>query len=318
MQHWRMENVKLCNERRIQQREPHMIIQTDASTKGCGGHTTREFPQGEMVKRGETFSHKCSIITGITLTFAVLTFKKNLSHLTIHVQADNKVTLENLLKMGGTCNSQLLKISKSIWKYLLSHQTTNNAEYLPSKLNLRADWESNRLIQLETYQKVFLKKNKLLRTSSVDLFASRPCYQLPQYMAWKPDPNSFAADAMKQDWNNIFGFASLSFSLTGRVKNMVLRKNVEAMILVTSTWQTQPWCILLLRTSIQSPLLLPALPNLLLNPLGKKLPLVKTRSLRLMAWKIRGKTWKCWSQTYLHVQKNRFYCKLRIGLKQVG
>ena len=66
--------------------------------------------------------------------FAILTFTKNLSHMTIHVQVDNKVVLAYLLKMGGTRSSQLLKISKSIWNYLLSGQITTNAEYLPSRL----------------------------------------------------------------------------------------------------------------------------------------------------------------------------------------
>ena len=46
--------------------------------------------------------------------------------------------------------------------------------------------------------------------------------------------------------------------------------NVEAMILVTPTWQTQLWHTLLLKMSIQRLLLLPALPNLLLNPQRKK------------------------------------------------
>ena len=33
-------------------------------------------------------------------------------------------------------------------------------------------------------------------------------------------------------------------------------------------------------------------PTLLLNPLGKKHNLVKSRSLRLVAWEITGKPWK--------------------------
>ena len=61
-----MENLKLCNWRKIQQLESHMIIYTDASTKGWG-HTTREFRQGEMFRGGETFSYKCSRITGIKI-----------------------------------------------------------------------------------------------------------------------------------------------------------------------------------------------------------------------------------------------------------
>ena len=132
------------------------------------------------------------------------------------------------------------------------------------------------------------------------------CHQLPQYMAWKPDPNSFATDAMQQDWNKMFSFAFPSFSLIGRVINKVLRENVEAMILVTPLWQTQPWYTLLLRMSIQRPLLLPALPNLLLNPRGEKHPFVKTWSLRLAAWKITGKTWK--SKEFEAVQPNLSPC----------
>ena len=50
---WWMENFKLCNRREIQQREPNMIIQTDASTKGLG-HTAREFRQGGNSQRSRS------------------------------------------------------------------------------------------------------------------------------------------------------------------------------------------------------------------------------------------------------------------------
>ena len=102
---------------------------------------------------------------------------------------DNKVALAYLLKMGGTCNSQLSKISKSIWNYLLSHQIIITAEYLPSRLKVKADWESRNVTKssdCELLQKLFLKITKLLGAPSIDLFASRLCHQLPQHMAWKP------------------------------------------------------------------------------------------------------------------------------------
>ena len=104
----------------------------------------------------------------------------------------------------------------------------------------------------------------------------------------------------------MFSFAFPPFSLIGRVINKVLRENVEAMILVTPTCQTKSWYTLLLRMSIQRPLLLPALPNLLLNPLGEKHLLVKTRSLRLAPWKITGKTLK--SKEFQGVQPNLSTC----------
>ena len=44
--------------------------------------------------------------------------------------------------MGDTLNKHLLDISKTSWQYLLSKQITVTVEYLPSKLNGKADWES--------------------------------------------------------------------------------------------------------------------------------------------------------------------------------
>ena len=81
-----------------------------------------------MVKGGEAFSHKCSAITSIKISNP--NFHKEFVHLTIHVQVDNKVVLAYLLKMGDTCSPQLLKISKSIWNYLLFNRVTITSEYL--------------------------------------------------------------------------------------------------------------------------------------------------------------------------------------------
>ena len=68
---------------------------------------------------------------------------------------------------------------------------------------------------------------------------------------------------------------------------------VEAMILVITTWQKQSCYTLLLRMAIQHPLLLPVLPpNLLLNPLGEKHPLVKTRSLSIAGMENYRKSFK--------------------------
>ena len=41
--------------------------------------------------------------------------------------------------MGDTLNKHLLDISKTSWQYLLSKQITVTVEYLPSKLDAKAD-----------------------------------------------------------------------------------------------------------------------------------------------------------------------------------
>ena len=78
----------------------------------------------------------------MAVKFAILTFPKNLSNLTIHIRMDNKVAVSYLFKMGRTESPELLKTSKSIWYYVMSHRIIITANYSPSKVNVQADWES--------------------------------------------------------------------------------------------------------------------------------------------------------------------------------
>ena len=133
---------------------------------------------------------------------------------------DNKVALLYLLKMG-THSLELLKISKSIWHYLLSHGIIITAEYLPSKLNVQGYWKSQNArdpSDWKLHQSMFQGIIKHFGYPAVGLFASRLCHQLPQYVAWKPDPNSVATDAMQQCWNKMFvPYSFPTFRLISRI-----------------------------------------------------------------------------------------------------
>ena len=129
-------------------------------------------------------------------------------------------------------------------------------------------------------------------------------------MAWRPDLNILATEAMQQDRNKMFASAFPSFSLLGRVIKEVLWQNVIATILMTPTWQTQTFYTLLLRISMQRALFLPALPNLLLNLVGKNILLWKPGPQGRWGGKLKadlgnGRNFKQCSQNYLHVQKTR-------------
>ena len=91
---------------------------------------------GEMVRKGGELTYKCS---GINSSKAC---SSNIHKRTINYSKSLADTLSYLLKMEGTHNKELLHISKSIWSYLLSKQIAVSAEYLPSALNVHADWES--------------------------------------------------------------------------------------------------------------------------------------------------------------------------------
>ena len=127
------------------------------------------------VSTGEKWSKEekhfyINVLKLVALKFAMLTFTKNLWHLAIHVQVDKKVALAYLLKMGGNHSPQFLKISKSIWNYLLPRQVIITAEYLSNRLNFRVDGESRKAtdsFHCKLHQKVFLKITKLLGTPAV-------------------------------------------------------------------------------------------------------------------------------------------------------
>ena len=76
------------------------------------------------------------------MKLALLTFNKQKSLKAVHFQIGNTTALLYLVKIGGTGNQMLLELSKEIWQYLLKHQITITAEYLPSYLTVEADWHS--------------------------------------------------------------------------------------------------------------------------------------------------------------------------------
>ena len=162
--------------------------------------------------------------------------------------------------MGGTRNPQHSKINKLIWNFLL---LSKHGYYrLPSKL---VEWQSrlrvqegNRLILLETSSEGFSKNNQTLRSPNSRSVSLQAGHQLFPYIAWKPDPDTFAKDAVHQVWKKLV-FALTPFCLISRVISKVLRESV------------QPWYTFLLGMSMQCPLLLRALQNLLLHPQGKNI-----------------------------------------------
>ena len=130
---------------------------------------------------------------------------------------DNKVALTYMLKMEGTHSPEFLKISKSIWHYLLPLGVIITAEHLPNKLNVQEDRESqnaNDPSDWKLHQRMFQSIIKHFGYPTVNLFAS--VRALPststicrkKYVAWKPDPKSKATDAMQQCWNRMFPYAS--------------------------------------------------------------------------------------------------------------
>ena len=115
----------------------------------------------------------------------------------------------------------------------------------------------------------------------MDLSASRLSAQLPWYIAWKPDPYSQGTDAMQEIWFNQYLYAFPPFSMINKVLRKIAQDQVKRMLIVAPTWQSQVWYPTLLRMSIETPLLLPHHPHLLLKHQAQIHPLITNKTLRL-------------------------------------
>ena len=84
-----------------------------------------------------------------------------------------------ILKMRGKHNREFLHISKSIWSYLLRKQIAISEEYLPSALNVHADWQSRNVKDNSEWKidvSVFRNIATLMEQSNLDLLASTFCH----------------------------------------------------------------------------------------------------------------------------------------------
>ena len=289
---WWIKNINLQNGNPILVNPPEMYMSTDAA-KGTSGGWGAEC-QGQSTGGPWTMEEKKLHINVLELLAAELglkTFTKLKEVSSIHLRMDNTTALSYLAKMGGTKNIEMINISKRIWSYLISKKITLTLEYIPSELNIIADWESRNWVDSSEWKlnhKIFLSICSILGTPEVDLFASRTSHQLQNYMSWKPDPQSSGTNALLQNWNFRFPYAFPPFCLIGQSLQKV-NKHKNRMIIITPVWVSQPWYPLLLSMSIQNPILLPPNQNLLMNPMGEFHPLLLNSTLRLAAWLVSGR-----------------------------
>ena len=251
---------------------------------------------GGMIRKGGELTHKYSGI--------------NSSKICDSNSHKRTMKYRNSLAGGYTQQRTLAhqQVHSAIWSYLFSKQIAMSVEYLPSALNVYADWESRNAktnsewkLDVSVFQELVTHMGQL----TVDLFTSRLCHQL------------------LHPWDRECDFAFPPFSLISRVQRKILEEKIDHLIIVTPTWQTQPWYAQLLKMSVQPPFLLPQIRNLLTNPQGKNHPLVETGSLRLAVLKVFGKVCK-WKEFQAmlpklsHIQGEKAQQQLRIGLGSVN
>ena len=236
-----MQDLKICNGWYLIQSHNQVLIQTDASRKARGAVCQGISTGGGQCSMEEHFLH-INVLELKAIKLALLIFSEQKSLKAVHFQIDNTTALLYLVKMEGTGNQMLLKISQEIWQYFLKHLITITRKYLPSSLDVKTDWQSKNSRDLSEWKfslKVFQQVCQRRGMPKVDLFTSRLSLQLPQYFAWKPDPSNQGTDALKQNWSNQFLYTFPPFCLILQTLKKVSHDQTEKMFLVIPAWQSQ-------------------------------------------------------------------------------
>ena len=231
----------------------------------------------EGLKRGSRWSpeegqYHINCLEILAASFAVKTFLKHKSDLSVLLLIDNTTAVAYLNHLGGTVSPKVTEITKDLWMWCLQRSITLRTQHLPGKENITADEESRVIRDKSDWMlnpSIFHRIQKNLGPVYLDLFASR---LLPRFFSWRPDPLVMATDALLQDWSRMRAYANPPWILIGRVLAKIQASNPDLILLVAPIWPSQPWYPTLLGLLVDFPRLLPHQQDLYLCTEGMDLP----------------------------------------------
>ena len=258
---------------------------TDASNKGWGAHL------GDFTARGLWSKSEGELHINLLELKAVLLALKWFEQLcwsqTILVCTDNTTIVSYINKEGGMKSGSLCAL---LWRLLLwcnQRQIVLRARHILGHLNVIADKLSRhkQVIQTEwsLLQEIFDLLCRRWHTPTVDLFATRFNHKLPRFVSPVPDRLAWKVDASSLQWEDLHAYAFPPTALLGQVVTKLLDHSCRRLILIAPGWPNMPWFCDLVSMSVQIPLSLPKVENLLTQPFNQ-CPHRDLFNLNLHAW----------------------------------
>ena len=238
---------------------------TDASNEGWGAHL------GDYTTRGLWSKSEGDLhINLLELKAVLLALKQQFCwNQTVLVYTDNTTVVLYINKEGGMRSGSLCAL---LWRLLLwcnQREIVLRARHIPGHLNVIADKLSRhkQVIQTEwsLLQEIFDLICRKWHTPAVDLFATRFNHKIPRFVSPVPDRLAWQVDALSLRWEDLDAYAFPPTALLGQLLDHRCRR----LILIAPGWPNMPWFWDLVSMSVQIPLSLPKVKNLLTQPFNQ-------------------------------------------------
>ena len=178
---------------------PPVLLWTDASLLGWGGHTDHALASGQWHPHERNLH--INILEVRAVRYTVL--KLLPSNLCLHLFIDNAPAQCAINRLS--CRSHALRKELSLLiRVLRTHNLTIRAFRISSLLNAKADALSrsnHTLLEWELPQETFQRLLLLRGPLEIDLMATNKNAKLPLYLSPHPDPQAVGHNALAWDWN---------------------------------------------------------------------------------------------------------------------
>ena len=266
---------------------PTLIIQSDASKKGWGAVLDGSKIGGRWAPL-EACKH-INILELQAALFGLKSFVEGYKNIHVQLQLDNTTAVAYVNNMGGFKSTELDKVAKELWEWVISRDIWVSAVHIPGLYNVDADEQSRHFhdqhewcLSTAVFQDITAEYPDL----NIDLFASRLTYKCETYCSWKPDPECTFVDAFSVNWHAYNFYAFPPFSLIPRCLQKI-RKDKAQGILIVPLWPGQAWFPLLLQQLYRHPWIVGPDKKLIYH-IGHQEPYPLWQKLKLMVCPVSG------------------------------
>ena len=267
---------------------PQLVVTTDASKKGWGGHL-KTFRVSGVWSQDQSLLHINVLeLLAVFNSLKALELQTDISEKKILIKSDNSTVVSYINRQGGTRSPTLCLHTRHLLIWCIQRGIFLTAVHTPGIDNTLAD-NLSRGVSLnptewslapQIVQTIFERVGIF---PTMDLFATRHNKQTQVFCSRTWDEKAFAIDALSISWNRMAAYAFPPISLIYKVIQKIQEEDC-VIILVAPFWPRQPWFQTMMAQLISQPFLIPADPDVLRMMGNPKARFHNVAHLKLTAW----------------------------------